>query len=64
MGQKVHPTGIRLGIVKKHASTWYSDKKDYADKLNQDFGSTFLLTRVSLLVTHLNSRYRRTNYGT
>jgi small subunit ribosomal protein S3 len=36
MGQKVHPTGIRLGIVKKHSSTWYSDKKDYADKLYQD----------------------------
>jgi small subunit ribosomal protein S3 len=36
MGQKVHPTGIRLGIVKKHASTWYSGKKDYADKLYQD----------------------------
>ena len=33
MGQKVHPTGIRLGIVKKHASTWYSGTKDYADKL-------------------------------
>ena len=36
MGQKVHPTGIRLGIVKKHSSTWYAGKKDYADKLNQD----------------------------
>ena len=36
MGQKVHPTGIRLGIVKKHASTWYSGSKDYADKLYQD----------------------------
>ena len=36
MGQKVHPTGIRLGIVKKHTSTWYSGKKDYADKLIQD----------------------------
>ena len=36
MCQKVHPTGIRLGIVKKHASTWYSGKKDYADKLYQD----------------------------
>ena len=36
MGQKVHPTGIRLGIVKKHSSTWYSGKKDYADKLYQD----------------------------
>lgn len=36
MGQKVHPTGIRLGIVKKHSSTWYAGSKDYADKLNQD----------------------------
>ena len=36
MGQKVHPTGIRLGIVKDHSSVWYSGGKDYADKLNQD----------------------------
>ena len=36
MGQKVHPTGIRLGIVKKHTSVWYADKADYAVKLNSD----------------------------
>ncbi|WP_188149789.1 30S ribosomal protein S3 [Teredinibacter waterburyi] len=36
MGQKVHPTGIRLGIVKKHTSTWYAGKDDYANKLNED----------------------------
>ena len=36
MGQKVHPTGIRLGIVKKHTSVWYAGQKDYADKLNND----------------------------
>jgi len=36
MGQKVHPTGIRLGIVKRHTSTWYASKGEYADKLNQD----------------------------
>ncbi len=36
MGQKVHPTGIRLGIVKKHTSTWYASKGDYADKLFED----------------------------
>ncbi|MBP5143325.1 30S ribosomal protein S3, partial [Pseudomonas chlororaphis] len=23
MGQKVHPIGIRLGIVKEHTSVWY-----------------------------------------
>ncbi len=35
MGQKVHPTGIRLGIVTKHTSTWYADH-DYAQKLVTD----------------------------
>jgi len=36
MGQKVHPIGIRLGIVKDWASTWYADSADYADFLNLD----------------------------
>ncbi|PLY16975.1 MAG: 30S ribosomal protein S3 [Sedimenticola sp.] len=36
MGQKVHPNGIRLGIVKQWTSKWYADSKDYADLLNTD----------------------------
>ncbi len=36
MGQKVSPTGFRLGIVKGHASVWYAGKKDYADYLLTD----------------------------
>lgn len=36
MGQKVHPTGIRLGIIKRHSSVWYANSKEYADKLNTD----------------------------
>jgi small subunit ribosomal protein S3 len=36
MGQKVHPTGIRLGIVKQWTSKWYADTKQYADLLNTD----------------------------
>ncbi len=36
MGQKVHPTGIRLGIVKKHTSTWYAGNDDYSEKLYAD----------------------------
>ena len=36
MGQKVNPTGIRLGIVKKHTSVWYANGEDYADHLLQD----------------------------
>jgi small subunit ribosomal protein S3 len=36
MGQKVHPIGIRLGIVKDWTSTWYADSDSYANFLNQD----------------------------
>ena len=36
MGQKVHPIGIRLGIVKKHSSIWYADSKHYAKQLISD----------------------------
>jgi small subunit ribosomal protein S3 len=36
MGQKVHPTGIRLGIVKEWTSKWYANSKDYADLLFTD----------------------------
>jgi small subunit ribosomal protein S3 len=36
MGQKVHPIGIRLGIVKDHASVWYADSRSYAKNLITD----------------------------
>jgi len=36
MGQKVHPTGIRLGIIKDWTSTWYADSEHYADYLHAD----------------------------
>ncbi|EED30790.1 ribosomal protein S3 [gamma proteobacterium NOR5-3] len=36
MGQKVHPTGIRLGIVKDHTSVWYADRNNYAKQLVND----------------------------
>ena len=36
MCQKVHPIGIRLGVVKDWTSKWYADSKQYADFLNLD----------------------------
>ncbi len=36
MGQKVHPTGIRLGIVKDWTSKWYANSRQFADLLNND----------------------------
>jgi len=36
MGQKVHPTGIRLGIVKDWSSTWYADSKTFPEYIRMD----------------------------
>jgi small subunit ribosomal protein S3 len=36
MGQKVHPNGIRLGIVKDWNSRWYAEGRDYAENLLTD----------------------------
>lgn len=36
MGQKVHPTGIRLGIIETHRSMWYANKKHYPGLLLSD----------------------------
>jgi small subunit ribosomal protein S3 len=36
MGQKVNPHGLRVGIIKDWDSTWYADKKDYANFLVED----------------------------
>ncbi len=36
MGQKVHPVGYRLGIVRDWESRWYAGRKDYAGKLHED----------------------------
>lgn len=35
MGQKVHPKGLRVGIIRNWESNWYADK-NYADLLHED----------------------------
>jgi small subunit ribosomal protein S3 len=36
MGQKVHPTGIRLGIATDWRSKWYAEGEEYSKFLNKD----------------------------
>lgn len=36
MGQKVNPTGMRLGIVADHRSVWYAERKTYSEYLLND----------------------------
>ncbi|ECC1877966.1 30S ribosomal protein S3 [Listeria monocytogenes] len=35
MGQKVHPIGMRIGVIRDWDSKWYAEK-DYADFLHED----------------------------
>ena len=37
MGQKVHPHGVRVGVIKDWDSKWYAGKKDFANNLKEDF---------------------------
>ena len=36
MGQKMHPHGLRVGIIKDWNSKWYADKKNFGDYLVED----------------------------
>ncbi len=36
MGQKINPTGLRLGITQEHLSCWFADPKNYSDVLQED----------------------------
>ena len=36
MGQKMHPHGMRVGIIKDWSSKWYADSKDFGDYLVED----------------------------
>jgi small subunit ribosomal protein S3 len=36
MGQKVHPGGMRVGVIHDWKSNWYTGNKDFADFLQED----------------------------
>lgn len=37
MGQKVNPTGLRVGVIKDWESRWYADDKDFGATLVEDY---------------------------
>lgn len=48
MGQKANPIGNRLGIIRGWDSMWYSDQKEYGNKLVQDHKiRTYLNARIN-----------------
>ncbi len=36
MGQKTHPKGMRIGIIRDWDARWYAKKRDYVDLLHED----------------------------
>ncbi len=47
MGQKVHPKGVRLGIIHDWDSKWIAPKKNYAQNVKEDYEiRTFLKKRL------------------
>lgn len=45
MGQKVHPNGMRLGVIKKWNSVWFANTKNFADHLDSDYKVRQFLTK-------------------
>jgi len=46
MGQKVRPTGFRVGVVEPWRSRWYASKKEFGDLLVEDYRiRTYIKTR-------------------
>lgn len=36
MGQKMHPHGLRVGVIKDWSSKWYADSRNFSDYLVED----------------------------
>ena len=37
MGQKINPTGLRIGVIKNWESRWYANKSTFGDTLVEDY---------------------------
>ncbi len=65
MGQKVHPTGIRLGITKDWTSKWYAHSKNFPALVHTDhLVREFLkkrLAEASVSRIHIERAARRVN---
>jgi small subunit ribosomal protein S3 len=65
MGQKVHPTGIRIGITRDWTSKWYAATKNFPSLISTDFEvREYLkkrLTEASVSRIHIERAARRVN---
>lgn len=48
MGQKAHPIGLRVGIIRTWDSKWFANRRDYAKILHQDVELRKIITKKLL----------------
>lgn len=60
MGQKIHPSGFRIGITKKHKSSWFSNMKFYSKIIQEDYTIRsyleILLNKASISLIHIERK--------
>ena len=67
MGQKVHPHGMRVGVIKNWSSKWYADSKDFAkfvvedNEIRKELKKELYQARISdIIIERTNSEVRVT----
>ena len=63
MGNKINPTGLRLGITQEHRSTWYSNFNQYANLLEEDDQIRTYLDKLARAASISNIQINRNGLG-
>ena len=70
MGQKVHPNGIRVGVIRDWNSKWYANSKDFGDYLVEDYKirkfvkSKLFVSGISKIEIERTAKFVRVNVYT
>ena len=70
MGQKVHPNGLRVGVIKDWNSKWYADSKNFSDYLVEDYKirkyvkSKLFVSGISKIEIERTAKFVRVNVYT
>ena len=70
MGQKVHPNGLRVGVIKDWNSKWYANDKNFSDYLVEDYNirkfvkSKLFISGISKIEIERTAKFVRVNVYT
>ena len=70
MGQKVHPNGLRVGVIKDWNSKWYASDKNFSDYLVEDYNirkfvkSKLFISGISKIEIERTAKFVRVNVYT